>query len=293
MDKIGGPASVSEHGETVILLERGGGFSRIEGPGGVDLEPFERVGAVIDLRTLSRRGHAAARTKDGILVEAEVTASFHLMKQLDDEDLSDYDELPVSPEVIRRIVYESGSPSAWEGGAAGAVASGVSGTISRKMFDELWAPDDPKHNPRREMFDAVSVNAKASLRKKGIALIDMSIGALDIDEKIVKQRRELWKTYWESQSNITEAEGDADAIVEIETAKAQAQAELIQNIIQGLRRIPETNSEETAAVVARIVLSQIANATRSLLSNPLTRPLVSSADLRIRDRLQQDLLDYR
>lgn len=292
MGKIGGPASVSVHGGTAVLLERGGGFSRIEGPGEIDLKPFERVQAVIDLRTLSRPAHASARTKDGILVEADVSASFHLMMQLDDEDLSEYDELPVSREVIRRIVYEAGSPSGWESAASKAVASGVNGIISKKMFDELWAPDDPKQNPRREMFDAVSVKAKANLRKKGIKLIDMSIGALDIDEKIVEQRRELWKAYWESQSSITEAEGDAEANRKIEIAKAQAQAELIQTITQGLRMILETSSEQTASVVVPIVLSQIASATRFALSNPMTRSLVSSADLRAQDRLQQRILDY-
>ena len=306
IEKIGGPGSLSIHSDMAALLERGGGFSRIAWPGTTVLAPFERVRTVIDLRQLNRTKTETAYTKDGIEVKTEVGVSFKLMKQKDDEHIpppeakvSWWDLLkawiglkvkpseppegpPVSPEAIRAIVYTLPAGVNWDG----TVSSGIGDVIPQKMLDELWAPEDPDRNPRREMVEELFDKAKEKQRKSGIELIDLSVGPLNVPDEVVKQRREFWRTIWDKVSKITEAEGEAEALRQQQTARAEAQAEMIQTIMHSFRMMAFSGAAQPSRQVALKLIEIVAHTMKAALEDPLAERSTSAEAAMLLERLQ-------
>ncbi len=269
IEKIGGPGWLVIHSGTAAVLERGGGFSRIVGPGTIRLGPFERVRAVIDARNLSRPKPESARTRDGIEVKVETTVSFRLMAQMDGEQIpkpqprrsasalfmawlglkviAPKPQGPVaSPEAMRAIVYDLPAGTNWDS----TVSSGIGDLIPQKMLDELWAPDDPDRNPRREIVEDLLKKGKEKQRKNGIELIDMSIGPLQVNDEVAKLRREWWQAFWIKDKRITEAEGDAEALQLREMARIEAQTRMIQAITQSLQALEPVGRERLSQVIA-------------------------------------------
>ncbi len=304
IEKIGGPGSLSVHAETAALLERGGRYSRIVGPGTTYLDAFERVRAVIDLRPLNRRKTESAYSRDGIEVKAETTVSFKLMKQKDDEPIArpearpSWRDLvkarlgfkvapppapeapPASPEAIRSIVYELPAGVSWDS----TVSSGLADVIPHKMLDELWAPENSERNPRREIETELLNRGKENLRKRGIELIDLTIGPLEVtDRSVDRQRREYWQTHWESRSRVTEAAGEAEALRQQQTARAEAQAELIQAIAHSFRMMAFSGAAQPSLLVALKMLEVIARTMKAKVQDT-----TADTALLILERLQRD-----
>jgi hypothetical protein len=197
------------------------------------------------------------------------------MKKLDNENLPAYGDPPASPEVLRSIVYDATSPNAWEGAAVGAVSGAVSGIIAQKKLDELWTPDEPENSPRRDIFNEVFNATRANLRTRGVELIDISIGAWEVDPRIVDQRRELWRSSLEKEARLIETEGEADARFRMEQAKAEAKAEFIRTVAQGLRMIRTSVPEQYANSIVQRVLSHLVNSIILALGEPLTSTYAS------------------
>lgn len=270
IDDMGGPGILSVHSGTAVVLERVGAFSRIVGPGSYALGTFERVRRVIDLRPLSRTRTESARTKDGIEVSAEATVTFQLMEQMEGEELpkpkprTPLGDLiaawlgfrvpeprvpggpPASLEAIRAIVYDLPAGGEWDK----SVSSGLSGVIPQKMLDELWAPDDPDRNPRRELVEELFQKGRERYRKSGIRLIDLNIGALIVNDEIVKLRREWWQAFWKKDGRITEAEGNAEALQVRERERLEAQTRMIQAILLGVQGLEPIGRDRLSQVIA-------------------------------------------
>jgi len=274
------------HGGMAVLSERGGGFSRIVGPGDAGLGAFERVRAVIDLRTQHRKRTESAYTKDGIEVKTETTVSFRLMKQKDGETIvrppphptwsqllnawlgfkvkppAPPDGPPASPDTLRALVYEMPAGVSWDV----TVTTGLADLLPEKMLDELWAPED-EHNPRRDMVDQLFRENKESLRKRGVELVDLTVGPLDVTDKAVdEQRRAYWQSYWSARADVTRAEGEAEALRRQQTARAEAQAELIEAIAQSFRMMSLGGSEPPSPIVALKMLEVIGNTMKAALN---------------------------
>ena len=306
IEKIGGRGSLSIHSGTAVVLERGGGFSRIVGPSGISLEPFERVRAVIDARQLSRPKTESARSRDGIQVKVETTLSFRLMAQMDGEQIPRPQprlpalalfmawlglrirapkppfELPVSPEAARAIVYDLPAGTNW----GGTLSSGIGDVIPQKMLDELWAPEDLERNPRREIVEDLLKKGKEKQRKNGIELIDMSIGPLQVPPEVVKQRRDYWSADWEKLSRVTQAEGQAGALRQQQSARAEAQAEMIQTILQSFRMLSFSGMTQPSQQVALKLIEIVARTMKAALDDPLAGAMSSAETARLLDSLQ-------
>ncbi len=294
IEKIGGPGLLIVHSGTVVLIERGSRYARLAGPGLVPLDVFERVRAVIDARPLNRERKETAYTRDGIEVKTKTTVSFKLMKQKDGEQIArpvaqvkwwqllkawglgwfggkvmapaPPPELPASPEAVRSIVYEalafaSGDTLSWEN----VVKTDIDEVIPEKMLDELWAPDSDR-KPRQEMVEQIFKEKSDSFRKRGVELLDLSIGPLyATDQDVDEQRREHWQAYWSSRTGVTEAEGEAEALRRRQTARAEAQAELIQAIVQSFRMLTMSGAELPSREVALRMLEVIARTMKATL----------------------------
>ena len=76
--RIGGPGRVVILENSAAVFEQYGRFTRVLGPGGHLLEPYERVRGVVDLRPQTRRVRVAGFTRDGIPMQGEIEIEFQI-----------------------------------------------------------------------------------------------------------------------------------------------------------------------------------------------------------------------
>ena len=280
MMKLGGPGVLLIKDNTAVLTERGARYSRLLGPEEHTLRPFERIRMIYDLRTQTMTGNEVGVTKDGIPVRAPVVTLFRFMSRMPNEPpstpkharfmsvlshfiwntpLGSVTEPPVSPEALRQALYEvhvnPPNKIKWTNTAHNAVAGGVRDEITRRTLDELFLPDDPERNPRREIAVQLQQAGKSALAGRGIELVDSGFANLQVPRDVITLRRTLWQTGWEKESTITRSTGEAEGFLQFQTARAEAQAELVKNIIQAIRSMDQ-NSQVTLNVVealARVI----------------------------------------
>lgn len=219
-ETIGGPAWLIVSDYSAALIERGGGFARIVGPGFTYLQSHERVRGAVDLQTQHRTVPEKTLTKDGLPVEVDVEMGFRITEKDLPADVPP--EAPrlslinrvkrrlglrVSPalleasrphrfsrEAVRRAIYEtpvvsSERPPDWAFSFSNIRAGDISDQLSEKRFDEVNSPDDPDRHPLRDIVtqglkDAREVAARQGL---GIDMIDMTMGMI----KLQKEYREV------------------------------------------------------------------------------------------------------
>ncbi len=284
--KIGGPGILFIKGETAVVTERGGGFSRMLGPGGHRLQSFERVRGIVDLRQQSFSGEQLALTKDSIPVRVKTSSTFKIMPRMEGEsdppvpppgfstvwrmwrrqpirpeEKAALSPFPVSREALRLAVHDLPVNPAgnitWTGMANGAATGGVGDAIVHRYLDQLFAPDDQTGSPRQEISKQVFESGKAGLAKRGIELISCGFDNIVVPPQVMEQRRQMWQVNWLKESDITRSGGEADSILQRELARAEAQVEFIQSITQAIRTMSQTHEprEEVHPLSLRFIES--------------------------------------
>jgi len=144
--QVGGPGALIVHESNLVLLEWGGAFARLIGPGRHRLRPFERPALVLDLRPQSRRRRVNAWTRDGLPIQTDLYLSCRLRWQ------------PNNPENEARLIRmayqldtgsgEKGYGINWAGELADEARALLARRLGRFWFDELWSPyPPPSHAP--------------------------------------------------------------------------------------------------------------------------------------------------
>jgi regulator of protease activity HflC (stomatin/prohibitin superfamily) len=266
--RIGGPGVLLVKENTAVLTERGARYSRVLGPEGHTLKPFERIRMIYDLRPQTMTGNEIGVTKDGIPVRAPVITLFRFMRRMPNEPPSapsharflsvlshfirntppgSVTEPPVSPEALRQALYEvhvnPPNKIKWTNTAHGAAAGAVREEIGNRRLDELFLPDDPERNPRREIADQLQQAGRGALAGRGIELVDSGFANLQVPRDVTLQRRDTWQVTWDKESNITLSTGEAEGYLQTQLARAEAQAELIQAVTQAIRTMNQTSQE--------------------------------------------------
>ncbi len=149
--RIGGPGALVVQESCLVLLERGGAFVRLIGPGEHRLRLFERPALVLDLRPQVRRRQVNAWTQDGMPVQAQLEIGAQLRWEPGDA---------AGEARLIRMAYALDAGSRDRGYRvdwAGALANEARGRLARRLgtmrFDELWSPyaslEDARAQPPR------------------------------------------------------------------------------------------------------------------------------------------------
>lgn len=315
--KIGGPGVLFVKGETAVVTERGGGFSRMIGPGAYRLRSFERVRGIIDLRPQSLSGEQLALTKDSIPVRARTSSTFKIMprmageseppvpprsfsltwrawrgRPIKPEEQVTISPLPASREALRLAAYDlpvtpAGSVT-WTAMAHGAATGGVNEAMTHRYLDQLFAPDDQTGSPRQEISTQVFESGRAALARRGIELISCGFDNIVVPPQVMNLRRQMWQVHWLKESDITRSGGDAERILQHELARAEAQVELIQSITQAIRTMSQTHEpyEEAHPLSLRFIES-VARYVDQVLREAAYRPIDPQQFERLATRWQR------
>jgi hypothetical protein len=278
--RVGGPGAVRISDTEVAVTETNGRFRRILGPGGHLLGRFETIYAVLDLRQQARAiDELALTTKDGIEIKVGVSISYRV--STGGEPATRAKPFPYDEEAVRLAAYAEtvmadDETSNWEAIPAEIVKQKLTKIIAKYYLNDLLYPRSPSLDPRLTIHTELERLVRAALRDVGIELVNLHIGRLELPQPIFEQYIEYWQTHWETQTQLTEADGQAYSLEEVEVARAEAEVTMIRAIVEGLQRARlEGNADAMPELIAlRLIEALEKVAEKSQESHPLPTSLL-------------------
>jgi hypothetical protein len=256
--RVGGPATLVTYNDNAVVTEQYGRIKRVLGAGLMhDLERFERVWEIIDLRPQHWVYPVFAMTKEGIPIYCEADLSF----QIDDspgewgwpvhtDGLYPYSEEAVFKAATSVWIREPDHPEhkrTWIGRVVIGFAEGLLRNIlAEYRLDWLLAPPRPgQNNLREEIREQLEEGLRARVGKVGAKIVRVDIGPIEVrardgetteklNEIIPKQHVAAWYAEWEARALEDRAEKEA-ALLRMDVARVQAQAEVIVEIVESLQ----------------------------------------------------------
>lgn len=260
--KIGGPGYAVILEDSAAVFERFGRITRVLGPGYHQLEPYERVRGVVDLRPYVHKTQVRGFTRDGIPMEGEIEIEFQprQMSRVRPED---------SPQRSRR--FRAFYTYTWEGvlnavynipvregslvSSREIIGEEVSYWFQRVIenheFRELMA-FYPEASPRekvgllsRDVMRLLEVELfnllRPQLRRWGYQINRLQINALDVSEEIKKRIKSryiaLWRSFRLENLRAKEAHTELIALQIKSEARAHAEAQFIENLAYEIAKL--------------------------------------------------------
>jgi hypothetical protein len=126
------------HESCLVLLERGGAFVRLIGPGEHRLRPFERPALVLDLRPQIRNGAVKVWTQDGLPVQASLSLGARL--RWEPGDAAGEARLIRMAYTLDTGSRDRGYGVDWAGELAVEARNRLARRLGALWFDEMWSP---------------------------------------------------------------------------------------------------------------------------------------------------------
>jgi hypothetical protein len=138
--RIGGPGNVIINLENAVVFEKIDGTPRIAGPTtekSIELESFERIRKIIDLRDQTASLDISARTLDGISIDIkDIRIIFSVLRNTSSATLSK--PYPFSDDAIHWLVYQQES-GPWTTSLVELVRAELTNYINQHLLSELLA----------------------------------------------------------------------------------------------------------------------------------------------------------
>ena len=270
--RVGGPGRVTVKRGDVAVTELNGRFHRILPAKTHNLHPFEYVHTVLNLQPQERSEPSISLiTRDGIQFFADIHVLFQVKPGAD--VVTSSHEFPYDEEAVRTAAYAQtvlgkDNVMAWESLAIIKAKEILTTIIAGYLLDEILAHSSSAAEPLQVIQAELLRKTRAALRQKGIHLLSVHVGNLNLPEKVTEQYIQYWQSQSEAYINLSLADGKATALEEIEIARAEAEMTMIQAILEGVQRARySSNTASMREVVAlRMVeaLEKMARQTQSM-----------------------------
>jgi regulator of protease activity HflC (stomatin/prohibitin superfamily) len=246
LSQIGGPGSMIVGRDSAVMLESGGKFSRMMGPGLVNLEPFERIYEFVDLRPKRRQHLVSAMTLEGIPIQWHVEVRYRIADGADSPELrgAQYSFSPkeafhaTTSRWVREAGWHGGQDMDWEGLLVAYHTDDIlRSMLALRPLDELigWKQKDKKTS-REWLQEELLQKLQAVAPDLGAQILQVTLGNLEVEDDVTRQWIKFWEAEWQNRSAEELAEGEAHYISEYETLKAQAQMEMVAAVTDELRK---------------------------------------------------------
>lgn len=274
--RAGGPASLSIHRDTAVVTEHHGRLKRILGQGTHSLERYEKVWALVDLRTQQVVREVFALTKEGMPISCEIDVLFEITDSLENEKagkpsrnrtaVPSYDY--VEEAVLRAAtskwvdVEEKGKDDvSWTDRVVRLVESELRDILATYRLDWLIeAPRADQQHPRDEIHERLKAGLEEKMRSVGAKLLNVELGQMQVavqdkdgsrDEELSKvlsdivstQWIDAWNAEWKARALTSRAEGEAE-LLRMDVARIEAQAEMAIALAEALQ--PMMADEQTS-----------------------------------------------
>jgi hypothetical protein len=263
---------------SAVVLERDGQPSNVHGPGTWYMEFGESIRGAVDMRVQTRDRKMQALTRDGIYVDTSVSVTF----QIDPGDVVAASDQPYvfSAKAVLHAVYETPVGKAgitdWGDAVVALAANELLTLIAQRDLDELYMPQNPVANPRKQMKDELERRVKEVTRELGVVIRGANFSVPQPPEVVTEQRVRTWQARWAGQVLETYAEGEARALEHIERARAQAQMEMIKGIVRGFDQLAQSGTP----IPKELIVLRLIEALERMVGDPQTREMLPQDTLK-------------
>ncbi|MGC9468304.1 MAG: SPFH domain-containing protein [Anaerolineae bacterium] len=284
--KVGGPALLSVDHDNAVVTSRLGRLHRVLGPGSYDLDPYERVWDVIDLRPQRRTLTVEFMSREGIPAACQV--SIVCRAAIPKEFFpSSPDEMPgglagyarrtalllATSRYVRRLEGTDRATDWVAGIVNGKLDGTVRDTLEQYSLNELVNPqhwlDADEGEPRiatkpkllTELEDVILDDVRETAKRRGIIVESIGVGPIQPDEEAISRQ---WLQFW--QARLQRKVDDYTMAVEltqeetVATARAEVQADFVKRVIQQV----ETLREKGQKVPDYLVLESVSEVLNSM-----------------------------
>jgi len=245
--RVGGPCGIVVYNDSAVVMEKNGKLGRVLGPGLDQLDPFEKVWDVIDLRPKRWEFAVNAMTQEGIPVTCNADISF----KINDGDQKSTREKPypmtekaVLKAATSKWIREVGrtEPDRLMTWARMVVIAETEGTLrsilARYPLDQLIEPDR-RRAIRRELEEELRQSAPAL----GAKIIRVALGDIKVEDEVTQQWIEKWQAEGQRRMMELEARGQAARISIEANARIQAQVKMIANTARAFASMAKYGEE--------------------------------------------------
>lgn len=303
---VGGPASLVIYNDTAVVTEQYGHLKRVLGAGFPQLERFERVWEIIDLRPQRWVYEVFALTREGIPISCEADISFKIDDRLptgEEKGQTAGMPYPYTEEAVLKAAtskwirepWRDDPRMAWTGRVVIGFTEGILRDIlAEYRLDWLIAPPQPgQPHPREEIRQRLEKELAIKAATVGAKILKVDLGAIRVkarDEEVSrkladivsKQWIESWFADWESRALTSQAEGEAE-LLRMDAAQIQAQAEMVIALTEALQSaIMNQQATEPYLLALRFV-----ETLRWLSFDPYTRDFMPPEVIRTLKRMQE------
>jgi regulator of protease activity HflC (stomatin/prohibitin superfamily) len=231
--RVGGPGGLVVFTDSAVVTEKNGKLGRVLGPGIHQLDPFERIRDVIDLRPQRWELAVEAMTQEGIPVTCHADIGF----KIDDGGKKSTREepCPMTEEAVLKAATCKWIREAWRveperlltwtkmvviGHTEGTLRS----ILARYPLDQLIDPAT-----RREIQAKLEEALCRSVPDLGAKIIRVALGDIKLEDEVTQQWIEKWQAEGRRRMMELEARGQAARESIEANARIQAQVKMIAN----------------------------------------------------------------
>ncbi len=297
-------------------ITRGNSYARPDGPGLVLLRPYETISQVFDLRPQSGKLPVSAVTRDGIPVETTITATFRIRRpdpaqrrpRSVETDAIPY---PYDRNALFDLTYSasiSGDERRYwmEQVTPQAVALLVT-EIQKYTLDQLLvsAGTEPLEQITNQIKDTLKEqtrpvtseeqidNAVRQTLPKGIEIVRVAVGGLQLPKEVAAKRVESWGVIWRNKISQQEIGSNLAVQQKYEEARAQAQTENIRKLLSSIEFMRQESGIDLYRIVTLRVIDLLESMSASGAIGPLESPLslarlADDATRKLRQSLEGD-----
>ena len=258
-------------GHQVLAITKGSSYVRPAGPGFVVLYRGEQIWRVIDLRPQRRSQPVNTKTRDGIPIETSVSVTFQVKQdQVGEGDLL----YPFDRDAIFRVSYDDtvdnqGNLLPWTRQLTPPAAAMLANEIPKHSLNELTRAVDGV-SPLEEIKQTITRDLKRRFLPKGIEVIAVGVGGLQLPDGVRDQQFLTWQADWLRKIQTERASGDVEEMRRMRQAKARAQIEIIENITHSI----ETMRREEDADLSQVIMLRMIEALEDAVTAGSVQALV-------------------
>lgn len=294
-----GPGVILTGSDHLAVLTDGNNIQIPPEPGMAFTHRFDVIHRVVDLRPQLRAFFVEACTLDGINIRVLTFIPFRIrrsaqkpaegnplpyesravFKAVTNEPIEErparahcWDELPEihATQILRDIVARYKFDDLCL--ALGPCIQGPNDIFQRYAADGTPSPHDPEHDPRYRIRDEMVRRLRIELEPFGIELVGGGISnLLPIDDTLVQQRIENWRTKWQSRIKEIEADRDAIRVEQIDGSRLGVDQALLVTVAELLSQSVADGKDMSAELVAA---SYVASLER-MAENPNVREMLT------------------
>ncbi len=301
--RVGGPATLIVYEDSAVVTEQYGCIKRVIGPGFGNVERFEKVWEIVDLRPQRWVLEVFALTKEGIPISCEADISFQINDQPQEPGGKVHTDgpYPFAEDAIFKAatsvwVREPDHPEHFRLWTGRVVIGGAEGLLRNILagyrLDWLIAPPQPgQKRPREEIRQQLEEGLNVG--NVGAKLLSVEIGEIQVKARdketsrqisdiVSKQWIDAWHADWEARTLTSRAEGEAE-LLRIDMARIQAQVEMVVTLTEALQSTLATEGEIEPYILALRFVETL----RWMSYNTYTREFMPPEAMRTLKRLQE------